>query len=109
MKFKNPFRFNRSISDKAEPKNYLKVFVINEPKKGVHLAEALGISVERRNELMQYADSLATDTLFYSESLAKVSEKCVHANELAFVGFYLGGISSQQNSPFAFFTNQSKK
>lgn len=109
MKLKDFFNRTRFISDKAEPKNYLKVFLINQPKKGVPIAEALGISPERKKELMGYAISLSNDNLFFSESLAKLSEKCVHANELAFIGFYLGGMSYQNNNPLAFFTNQFNK
>jgi hypothetical protein len=84
------------VSD-IQPKDYLRVHQVSDDSDS--LAEALGISPERFQELQKIAHAAYVSTNKLSAAMAVGSESVKHANELAMLGYLLGDIRERSNHP----------
>lgn len=78
----------RAAEPITENKNSLIVSEIAETSESFN--EALGVTAERAEYLMNKAKEINEDCNRISELLAKMSHEVIHANELAYVCFNLG-------------------
>jgi hypothetical protein len=83
----------------VEPKDYLKVQQINDSTES--MAEALGITEDRGQQLADAAVKAYRTTSKFSSALEVLSVECKHANELAYAVYLLADIRQHHQNPIA--------
>jgi len=86
-------------TEKANPKDYLKVEVINE--KSEYITGSLGIEESRAITLGKLVSRHFYETESITECMAKVSEECVHVNEIFFAVMQLYLLQDRNSNPLA--------
>lgn len=74
----------------SEPKNYLKVEVLNEDSDILH--EVLGITDERKDDLTRECESLLAKYEDTSRAASELSKQMLHANELFYCSYLIAHI-----------------
>lgn len=74
------------------------LLVLSKPNPDGTFGEALGITPEREAAIDALMDKYHASTDTYPDCIAKISNECVSANELAYASFHLGAFAESQRT-----------